>query len=294
MSSAPILQFGCGPQPQLELGEPCFLFGKCRTHGDLTGLPDYILNMSLKSLVRDSLRKSGYLIQKYPSVSFPSLRVFDLSVQLLMALKGEALNFIQVGANDGDFGDPLRQYILKYPWRGILVEPQPDIFAKLLNNYSSVKDRLIFENVAIASGAQSIAMYRAPGNHGSGLQSDTHAASVVSVNPRVAARQLGVKPTDLERFLVPCTTLDELIAKHGTSKIDILQIDTEGHDYNVLKTIDLARTTPLIIQFEHGHLTRGEINDAVTYLSAHGYRILYGGYQTDTLALHSSFPSPVS
>jgi FkbM family methyltransferase len=250
--------------------------------------------MSLKALLRDSLRKSGYLIQKYPVVSFPTVRVFDLSVQLLMALKGEALNFIQVGANDGDFGDPLRRYILKFPWRGVLVEPQPDVFAKLLKNYSSVKDRLIFENVAIGSGVSSIAMYRAPGKHASGSQSDTHAASVVSVNPRVAARQLGVRPTDLEKFLVPCVTLDELVARHGMLAIDILQIDTEGHDFNVLKTMDLSKTTPLIIQFEHGHLTRREINDAVSYLIAHGYQVLYGGYQTDTLALHKSFPSSLS
>ncbi len=246
--------------------------------------------ISLKALVRKAVRELGYLIQKYPAVPFTTVPVFDLTVQLLMAVKGESLNFIQVGANDGGYGDPLRRYILKYSWRGILVEPQPDVFAKLLENYAAIKNRLIFENIAIASGVSSIPMYKGAGRQANNLQDDVHAASVVSVNPKVTARQLGVRPVDLVRFLVPCATLDEVIDKHGMSHIDILQIDTEGQDYNVLKTIDLVRSHPLIIQFEHGHLAPREINGAVTYLNTNGYRVLYGGHQTDTLALHSCFP----
>ena len=99
-----------------------------------------------KTLIRSLFRKFGYRIQKYPSVTFSSVPVFDLSVQLLMAARGPCLNFIQVGANDGRYGDPLRKYIMKHPWHGILIEPQPDIYAKLCENYASVRDRLIFEN----------------------------------------------------------------------------------------------------------------------------------------------------
>ena len=105
------------------------------------------------------------------------------------------------------------------------------------------------------------------------------------------AQQLGVKVAALQAFSVPCITLDELIARNEMGPIDILQIDTEGHDYNVLKTISLKTHKPLIIQFEHGHLSPVEINSAVSYLVENDYRILYGGLQCDTLALHQSFPS---
>ena len=93
--------------------------------------------------------------------------------------------------------------------------------------------------------------------------------------------------------MVPCATLDELIKKHGMSNIHILQIDAEGHDYQVLKTLNLAMNSPLIIQFEHGHLSPREIDGAVEYLNSHGYRILYGGTQIDTIALHESVLSSI-
>jgi Methyltransferase FkbM domain len=72
--------------------------------------------------------------------------------------------------------------------------------------------------------------------------------------------------------------------------IDVLQIDAEGWDYSVLTTLDFSDISPLIVQFEHGQLGPDEITRAVEHLSSHGYHVLYGGHQIDTLALHKSFP----
>jgi FkbM family methyltransferase len=202
-----------------------------------------------------------------------------------MTVRGKDLNFIQVGANDGEYGDPLRRYILKYPWRGILIEPQPDIYAKLRKNYAAIKDRLIFENVAIAKDVSTITMYKAPDNH-----PNAYKASVVSVNPKAVARQLRLRMRQLKRFSVPCTSLNNIIKKYCMSHIDVLQIDAEGSDYKVISTLDLSEISPLIVQFEHGHLAPHEITRAVDYLNFHGYHVLYGGYQIDTLALHKSYP----
>jgi FkbM family methyltransferase len=238
----------------------------------------------IKALTRKAARKLGYQIHKYPSGEFLPISVFDLSVQFLMAVRGKDLNFIQVGANDGEYGDPLRKYILNFPWRGVLVEPQPDVFAKLKKNYEAIKDRLIFENVAIAKGVSSITMYKAPGNH------DTHQSSVVSTDPKQIGLQLGLRSQQLERFLVPCTSLNNLIKKYRMSQIDVLQIDAEGCDYDIIRDLDFSEISPLIIQFEHGGLAPRDVTRAVDCLDSHGYHVLYGGYQIDTIALHKSFP----
>jgi hypothetical protein len=109
---------------------------------------------------------------------------------------------------------------------------------------------------------------------------------------RNVIRQLA--PSNIEKFVVPCTTLDALVQKHEIGHVDILQIDAEGHDYEVLKSLNLKVTSPIIIQFEHGLLSSQELNSAVTYLSSHEYRILYGGHQlADTVALHKNFPVEV-
>jgi FkbM family methyltransferase len=243
----------------------------------------------LKDLVRRTTRKVGHEIRKFPSVSFSAAPVFDMAVQLLMATRGERVKFIQVGANDGKFGDPLRKYILKYPWHGILVEPQPDVFVKLCENYAPFADQLKFENVAIAEGQTTIAMYRLASGAKSGVSDGTYRSSVVSACADVTARQLGIRPRDLERFLVPCTTLDDLIIKHHATDLDILQIDTEGYDWQVLKTLKFSNARPAIIQFEHGHLSHRDIDHAVRFLNSCAYRIFWGGWQSDTIALRSDF-----
>ena len=61
-----------------------------------------------------------------------------------------AATLVQIGANDGIVDDPLREFLLRGLWRGVLVEPVPYLFERLRRNYSSRPD-LAFANVAIAS-----------------------------------------------------------------------------------------------------------------------------------------------
>lgn len=238
---------------------------------------------SAKRWVQRQLLLRGIEVRKFPTAAFRPLRVFDLAVQAMMAAQTEPLRFVQVGANDGSFVDPIRPYIVECGWRGILIEPQPDVFAKLVRNYAEHSAQLVFENVAISSGP-SLTLYLPP------LDLDTsdggdHARSVVSADPRVIARQLGIAPERLRRIEVPAMTLDALLAKHGVDSLDVLQIDAEGFDWAVLRTLDLGTLAPRAIQVETGHLKRGELGAMTQALSQHGYEIYYGGHQGDLVAL---------
>tara|TARA_B110000208_G_scaffold188312_1_gene247779 strand:+ start:158 stop:1426 length:1269 start_codon:yes stop_codon:yes gene_type:complete len=67
-------------------------------------------------------------------------------------------------------------------------------------------------------------------------------------------------------------------------RIDLLQIDVEGEDWNVLKTLGSFREIrPLLINYEHNVLEKADYLEARTYLEKEGYllRELYG----DTLAV---------
>jgi FkbM family methyltransferase len=235
---------------------------------------------SLRIAVQRRLRQAGIEVRKAPASGFRPLDVFRLSVEALMAKRGDAVRFVQIGANDGKFVDPLRRYVLKHPWRGVLVEPQPKVFAQLKANYAGLEDRLAFENVAIAPG-DSVTLYLPP----EGGADPTFERSVVSTDPKIIGRQLGLKksPQALE---VPAMTLDALLAKHGLTELDLLQIDVEGFDWPVLQTLDLAMVQPTIIQLEHGHMERPAIARMVEHLNAHRYDVYYGGYQGDTVAVH--------
>jgi FkbM family methyltransferase len=254
--------------------------------GRKAGAVNAFTSSFLKDLLRNSIRRLGFEIRKFPRSEFQAAPVFDIVVQLFMAKHGESVSFIQVGANDGSFVDPLRRYILNYPWHGILVEPQEAAFKTLQANYAAAEGRLKFENAAVSDGASSISMYRAPSNY----EGDkTYAASVVSADPEVAARQLNIDKSRLEQFSVRCITLDDLVDKYSVTKLDFLQIDTEGHDWHVLKTATLSRISPSIIQFEHGHLSNDTIDKVAEFLDVNEYSIYWGGHQGDSIALSKSF-----
>jgi FkbM family methyltransferase len=243
----------------------------------------------IKGILRGVADRMGYEVRKAPKRGFKPASVFDIAVQYLMLKRGESLRFIQVGANDGRFGDPLRRYILKHGWTGVLIEPQPDVFAVLRGNYSDLTDRLFFENVAISTQPGEMTLYRAKHSSTSQEGSARYVTSVASSNPHVTAKQLKLAPAMLDRVKVPAMRLDALVAKYGFTEFDLLQIDTEGHDWQVLQTLDLSKCKPLLIQFEHGHLPPRDLARAVAHLNASGYLVHYGGYQTDTLAVRNDF-----
>jgi len=70
---------------------------------------------------------------------------------------------------------------------------------------------------------------------------------------------------------VPTMRPDTLLARHGISRIDLLVIDTEGHDFEILRTLDLARFRPTLLMFEHQHLAESDKEAAYALLKTAGY-----------------------
>jgi FkbM family methyltransferase len=238
----------------------------------------------MRSWVRQTARKYGYEIRKAPFPNFRSVSVFELAIHYLIAKHGEKLTFIEVGANDGKMGEALREFILKYHWKGILIEPQPDVFERLKANYAGLDDEFSFENVAISSNPAPIQMYRSPTQKG-----DQGSNTLATADQKIAAKTLGLKSDELEKITVPTARLDDIVEKHGVTSLDILQIDTEGLDWDVLQTLDLTKTRPYLIRFEHGHLSPAVIGKMTEYLNEHGYPVNFGGYQEDSVALRNDF-----
>ncbi len=83
--------------------------------------------------------------------------------------------------------------------------------------------------------------------------------------------------------MVPCTTFSALCAKHAITQVDLIQIDTEGHDYEVIKLIDFARLKPRVVFYEHQHLSPADRIACRAHLAAHGFECIERHY--DTLAV---------
>jgi hypothetical protein len=83
-------------------------------------------------------------------------------------------------------------------------------------------------------------------------------------------------------------TVKQLLEKHNSPHIIALQIDTEGHDFVVIKSAVAARCLPRIINYESKHLSMDDQIACRELLAAHGYSFLTNF--ADTLAYREKTP----
>lgn len=232
--------------------------------------------MSFKSFLKAIFRRSGFDIVRFvPELNRP-FAILPLLVREHIAT-GKPFFFVQVGANDGVLDDPLRDLILQNRLPGLLIEPLPDIFDKLKYNYRD-QPQLLFENVAILNRDGAVPIHRVRNNaavphHWHGIASFTRENLLTQ----------GVPPEHIETFPVQGTSLRSLLAKHGINSVSLLQIDTEGYDYEVIRSAFDAGIFPVMINYEHCWLVPNVRFECKQLLHTHGYQFVEAG--KDTLAI---------
>jgi FkbM family methyltransferase len=168
----------------------------------------------------------------------------------LTARQGQ-VSFVQVGANDGNRADPIKQFVKGGNWSGLMIEPVPFVFASLREVFGPDSDRLVLENCAVgpADGRATFYACREPHSPLSSFDRATilkHREWAVSVG-------LPDPETCIEEITVPVWTLESLCEKHEIRGPDVLVCDTEGYDCKVVLSMDLAARRPALIYFEHAH-----------------------------------------
>jgi FkbM family methyltransferase len=188
--------------------------------------------------------------------------------------------FIQIGAMDGVTFDPLRRHIVTNKWRGILVEPLVDCFTRLCANYSGMQN-LTFENVAITEKQEVRRLNRVPSNAISGKGLPEWTLGIASFfTDRNAIGGIGCSQEEYERIRdcvieeeVKCIPLDTLLSLNDVDRIDLLQIDTEGYDFRILKQLDFTRYRPYVINIEFVLLPPDEQRECLRLLAQNGYKV---------------------
>ena len=192
---------------------------------------------------------------------------------------------VQIGAMDGQRYETINKYIKKWKINSLLVEPIPEMFKKLKENYAGHEKYVRFEQSAVTEKNGVVSMYRVDHQElykktgiewGDGLSSLYKDRNFLG--GCVGYRKQG---DDLERAKlvkklttsveVNGITLDDLFLKHKIEKIDILQTDTEGHDWEIIQLFDFTKYRPYFIKVEIINLNGIEINSLKALLTTHGY-----------------------
>ena len=178
--------------------------------------------------------------------------------------------FVQIGSHDGRKGDPLFPHLETRPgWRGIMVEPVPKYFVALQElRGADPRFQLVRAAITIHSGTVEFTTVDTT------EEMPEWADQLSSIDPHVVAKHAADVPALAEQIRtiqVPAMTFDELT--RDVTRIDVLHIDTEGHDAAILDQVDLNDWTPDLILFEHLHLGADDRRRCVRRLRAAGYRL---------------------
>lgn len=191
--------------------------------------------------------------------------------------------FVEIGANDGDQHDHLRPLILAHAWRGVLVEPVPFVFERLAANYAGL-ERVALENVAIAERDGELPFFHlAPVDDHAAVGLPQWYDGIGSLSRDSVLGHRRVIPDIDDRVVetrVRCLTFDSLCAAHGLATIDLLLVDTEGHDDEILGTVDFDRYHPVLVGYEHYHVGRARQSRCRAFLDAAGYESFEEGFDT--------------
>jgi len=173
------------------------------------------------------------------------------------------MNIIQIGANRGN--DDVSELIgNQQPNNLILVEPMK-LHNEALNNFYSWVNNKFIENIVIdVEGGKEVEFFYhendAPNYEISSLSKE----HFYPKHPHVLS-------TDgLKSFFIKSVNINDLFKKYELNHIDILFIDAEGHDDEIIKSIDFTNFKIIKLYFENLHIKDKNIYN---YLESKGYKI---------------------
>lgn len=174
--------------------------------------------------------------------------------------------FVEIGANDGI--NLSNTYLLEsdYNWKGICVEALPDKFNELVKNRKSINiNKAVYDTTGEILQFSSDNLY-------SGITDkiDKHMYSKTK-----------------QQISVETMTLNDILDKNNAPIfIDYISIDTEGSEFEIIKSVDLNKYKFGLMHIEHNYVEprRTEIK---TYLLNNGY-LYKGANDFDDEYIHNS------
>lgn len=182
------------------------------------------------------------------------------------------VRFLQIGAFDGLAGDPVRELIVEsLTWHGVLVEPQPDVFKRLKANYIGQKARLTLLNCAISNKTGRLDFYMITAKEIERAGLPAWAGEIASLDKSGIEKEFPGIP--FVTIQVDCLTVESALAVAGLDTVDCIVMDVEGHELEILRSIDLSTLGVSFLCLEHKHLNAGDRAELCRILDRHRFTL---------------------
>jgi FkbM family methyltransferase len=197
-------------------------------------------------------------------------------------LLDNARTFLQVGANDGYFSDPLNLAIFRHRLKGTFAEPQLNYYRELQNTYRGFAD-MYYLQCAVTADQGAMTMFTLDCSSGR-LPRWAQGVGALSIEQ---IRKSGDQIDNIESYIrsseVECITVADLLNRGGSRDPDIIVVDAEGYDYTILTQFDFDQLSAKLVIYETDSMQHEDAADLSMRLEAAGFAILDAGQ--DTVAL---------
>jgi FkbM family methyltransferase len=197
-----------------------------------------------------------------------------LGFALLRSYHRGLIQIVQIGAFDGQVDDAVADILQNENVSAILVEPQKIPYERLAARYAT-NPRVCLINAAVAEHDGVVKLY-VPGSDASPK------ASLFAQHHR----RFGSDAKEVRELEVPSVSVGSLVKRLHGERLHLLQLDTEGMDYQILKWFFDADVEPDVLNFESLHLSKAERLASRQLLNASGYCWIES--DQDTFALKES------
>lgn len=140
--------------------------------------------------------------------------------------------FLEAGSHDGWTGSNTYWLEASLGWRGILIEPVPELFRACRKERP--QDCVYHGALVSHDFAETTIDIEC-----AGLVSTVLASPLSSATKSIAGAYYGT--TNTETVAVPALTLDDCIMSSGLPRIDFISLDVEGFEAQALRGIDLDK-----------------------------------------------------
>lgn len=248
----------------------------------------------MKKTFKKIIEATGYKVERknvnvHPQQQKPILpkHFFDLYFSMI---NSSEFFLVQIGANDGKSRDTLFSYISKYNLAGILVEPQSEVFDRLVEAHKNNK-KIRFLKAAIFNKSGEKEFYSVKKEfitesnyfETTAISSFDKETFLKTLKRRVGSI-IEKKSDDLSEYYethrIQALSLTDFLKQENVSKIDLLYLDCEGVDYEIIKMINFDLYKPKIINFESKFLSDAERYDCEALLESQGYQLFRYGNDT--------------
>lgn len=186
---------------------------------------------------------------------------FDKALHYLGKTSKDKVFVLNVGAMDGVTFDEMIGYTNMYNFKGLYVEPISYLFERLKRNLKEQNGNK-FENSAISNYDGEIEMLSIKREAiDNGLIHNCFYGMSAVYPPKNGLGSEGDRETVEkygEKVTVRCVTFDTLLKKHQIDNFDVLKIDAEGHDYEILKQVNLTDHNLKVVRLEWDSLSVAE------------------------------------